>query len=332
MDMNGARRVLVTGADGFIGRALVTSLAAQGIDHVAAVRVRRPDSAPSALALGDFAAADWTGAMRSVGTIVHLAGRAHVLRGDHDPTPHIVANVHVTRRLIDAARHAGVRRVVFASTIKVYGENTRPGHPFTAGDPARPRDAYAKSKAEAEQVIVRACAAGGMDAVVLRLPLVYGPGVKGNFALLLDAIANGRRLPFAGVSNRRSLLFVGNAVSAIERAMVAAALGGQVLPVADREAVSTPQLIRALALAMHVEPRLSRLPTSMLRAGAALMGRRGASQRLLDSLEVDGRRFESLAGWAPPFSFSEGIATTAAWWRARGDVSASPRREAPAPL
>jgi UDP-glucose 4-epimerase len=331
MAVNGAGRVLITGADGFIGRALVASLAAQGIDHVGAVRARRADSPPSALALGDFAAADWTAAMRSVGTLVHLAGRAHVLRGDHDPTPHIVANVHVTRRLIDAARRAGVRRVVFASTIKVYGESTRPGHPFAAGDPPRPRDAYAKSKAEAEQVIARACTDGDMDAVVLRLPLVYGPGVKGNFALLLDAIMKQRRLPFAGVSNRRSLLYVGNAVSAIERAMAKAALGGQVLPLADRESVSTPQLIRALALAMGVEPRLSRLPASVLRAGAALMGRRGASQRLLDSLEVDGRRFETLAAWTPPFSFSEGIAATAAWWRVQGDPS-SARRETAAPL
>jgi UDP-glucose 4-epimerase len=330
--MNGASRVLITGADGFIGRALVTSLAAQGIDHVGAVRTRRAESSRSALALGDFAAADWADAVRGVGTIVHLAGRAHVLRGDHDPTPHIVANVHVTRRLMDAARRAGVRRVVFASTIKVYGENTRPGHPFASGDPAWPRDAYAKSKAEAEQVIAHACADGAMDCVVLRLPLVYGPGVKGNFALLLDAIAKQRRLPFAGVSNRRSLLYVGNAVSAIERAITMPALGGQVLPVADREAVSTPQLIRSLALAIGVEPRLSRLPTSMLRAGAALMGRRGASQRLLDSLEVDGRRFESLADWTPPFSFSEGVAATAAWWRAHGDLSPAARPETAAPL
>ena len=152
------------------------------------------------VALGDFAAADWDAALSGVDAIVHLAGRAHVVSGrDADPTPHVVANVHVTRRLLDAAVQAGVRRVVFASTVKIYGETTRQGRPFRAGDPPHPSDAYARSKAEAENVLWQVCRDSGMEGVVLRLPLTYGPGVKGNFLLLLEAIAKGRRLPFAGV-------------------------------------------------------------------------------------------------------------------------------------
>jgi nucleoside-diphosphate-sugar epimerase len=310
------RRVLVTGADGFIGRALCAEFARQGIAHVGAVR-KVTDDASDRVALGDFAAADWDDALEDVDAIAHLAGRAHVTERDYDPTPHIVANVHVTRRLLEAARRARVRRVVFASTIKVYGESTLPGRPFRTGDPAHPRDAYAKSKAEAENVLWQACNGSDIEAVVLRLPLVYGPGVKGNFALLLDAVAANRRLPFAGVRNLRSLLFLDNAVSAIATALRVPQLAGQTLPVADAEAVSTPELIRKVASALGTTPRLSRMPVSMLHAGAALLGRRAASARLLGSLQVDAREFGVLAQWTPPRTLDEGIAVTAAWWRSQ---------------
>ncbi|MEP6942382.1 MAG: NAD-dependent epimerase/dehydratase family protein [Betaproteobacteria bacterium] len=312
-----ASKVLVTGAGGFIGRALCADLARRGVAHVAAVRGGGDESDPARRALGDFAAADWEHALDGVDTIVHLAGRAHVTGRDHDPTPHIVANVHVTRRLLDAARRARVRRVVFASTVKVYGETTRPGRPFRAGDAAQPRDAYARSKAEAENLVWQACRDGDMEGVVLRWPLVYGEGVKGNFALLIEAVAGERRLPFAGVDNRRSLLYVGNAVTAIAAALEVPALAGQTLPVADARPVSTPELILKIAAALGVEARLSRMPTSVLRAGAALMGRRGASSRLLGSLEIDASRFAELARWTPSVGVDEGIAATIAWWRAR---------------
>jgi nucleoside-diphosphate-sugar epimerase len=310
-------KVLVTGAGGFIGRALCAHLAERGIAHVAAVRsLASQQDLPrsNVTALGDFAAAEWGDALTGIDSIVHLAGRAHVLR-DTDPTPHIVANVHVTRRLLHAATKAGVRRVVFASTVKVYGETTAMGRPFRAGDPSHPRDAYALSKAEAENVLWQACRNSGIEGIVLRLPLAYGPGVKGNFLLLLDAIAGGRRLPFAGVVNRRSLLYVGNAVSAIEAALRSPTLAGQTLPIADAQAVSTPELIMKLARALGTTPHLSRLPTSVLRAGATLLGRRGTSIRLLGSLEVDATRFCELAPWAPTVAIDEGLAATAAWWK-----------------
>lgn len=320
MDVKGSApgKVLVTGAGGFIGRALCARLAEQGIAHVGVVRsLASQQELPHSqvMALGDFAAAEWDTAMTGVDSIVHLAGRAHVVSGDADPTPHIVANVHVTRRLIAAAAKAGVRRVVFASTIKVYGETTRTGQPFRAGDAPHPRDAYARSKAEAENVLWQVCRGSGIEGVVLRLPLAYGPGVKGNFLLLLEAIAKGRRLPFAGVVNRRSLLYVGNAVSAIEAALRSPALVGETLPIADTQSVSTPDLIMKLARRLDATPRLSRVPTSVLRAGAALLGRRGASMRLLGSLEVDATRFCELAPWTPPIDLDDGLAATVAWWK-----------------
>jgi nucleoside-diphosphate-sugar epimerase len=315
-----AGKVLVTGAQGFIGHALCRHLSAIGVPCIGAVRASKPDDPAGTLALGDFAAADWDEAIRGVDTIVHLAGRAHVLSGTRgvdasDPTPYVVANVHVTRRLCEAAARANVRRIVLASSVKIYGESTRPGKPFRAGDPDSPVDAYAHSKAEAERVLWRACAASALDGVVLRLPLTYGAGVKGNFLTLTEAIAAGRSLPLAGITNRRSLLNVDNAVSAIHTALSAPALAGQTLPIADGESVSTSALAERLGKALGVPARLYRLPPLLLRSGAALAGRRAVAGRVLDSLEVDSRRFCDLAQWSQPFTMDEGLAATAAWWK-----------------
>ena len=314
-------RVLVTGADGFIGRALCARLAAAQVAHVGAVRALPPGGTPSRdlVVLGDFAAADWTSVLRGVDAIVHLAGRAHVAnaRDASDPTPFVVANVHVTRRLLDAALQAGVRRVVLASTIKVYGEATLPGKPFRAGDPTAPQDAYAHSKAGAEHVLWHACRGGAIEGVALRLPLTYGPGVKGNFARLLDAIAAERRLPLRGIDNRRSLLYVGNAVSAIESSLTTPALAGETLPVADAESVSTSDLVLSLARELDVTPHLFHVPAFVMRAGGMLLGKRASLARLLGTLEVDAGRFRDLARWTPPFTVDEGLAATAAWWKLR---------------
>ncbi|MGH8799608.1 MAG: NAD-dependent epimerase/dehydratase family protein [Casimicrobiaceae bacterium] len=314
-------KLLVTGAGGFIGRALCAGLAAAGVPHVGAVRaLAHGEAARSDLvALGDFAAADWAAVLRDIDTVVHLAGRAHVPAGrdTDEPTPFVVGNVHVTRRLLDAALAAGVRRVVLASTVKVYGETTRPGLPFRAGDAAAPQDAYAHSKAGAEAVLWQACRGGALEGVVLRLPLTYGPGVKGNFAHLLDAVAAERRLPLAGIRNRRTLLYVGNAVSAIDAAITVPALAGETLPVADGESMSTGDLIERLARELEVAARLYHVPATLLRTGAMLAGRRAAVARLLGTLEVDAGRFRQLADWTPPYTADEGLHDTAAAWKLR---------------
>jgi len=313
-------KVLVTGAHGFIGHALCRHLSAIGVPYVTAVRTPGANSQDGeAAVVGDLAAADWDEALAGVDSIVHLAGRAHVLhpRDAADHTPYLVANVHVTRRLCDAAVRAKVRRIVFASSVKVYGESTRKGRPFRAGDPAAPRYAYAQSKAEAERVLWQACAGSALEGVVLRLPLTYGAGVKGNFLTLLEAIAAGRRLPLAGIGNRRSLLNVDNAVSAIVAALTVPALAGQTLPIADNETVSTSELAQRIGNALGVPARLFYLPAALLRAGAALVGRRAAAARLLGSLEVDAQQFRDLAGWSQPYTLDEGLAATAAWWRLR---------------
>ncbi len=314
-------RVLVTGAGGFIGRALCARLAGAGVDYVAAVRSVAPNDGglDARVALGDFAAAEWGDVVHGVDAIVHLAGRAHVPRGRaaDAPTPYLVANVHVTRRVAEAAGRAGVRRIVFASTVKVYGAASEPGRPFRAGDPAAPQDAYARSKAEAEDALRDIGRAHGIEVFVLRLPLTYGPGVKGNFLSLLEAVAAERRLPIAGIANRRSLLYVSNAVSAIEAALAASTVPEEPLPIADSEVVSTPELAGRLARALRVSAHLFRVPAQFLRATAKLIGRGADVDRLLDSFEVDTSRFRELTGWSPPRSLDEGLAATAAWWRMR---------------
>ena len=314
------RKVLISGAGGFIGRALRRRLAASGIPFVAAMRKLSSEdaAAPECVALGDFAAADWEQVLAGVDAVVHLAGLAQLPR-EHagDATPYVVANVHVTRRLLTAASRAGVRRIVLASTIKVYGETTARGRPFRAGDPAQPRDDYARTKEQAEKVLWQICDAAGMEGVVLRLPLTYGPGVTGNFLALLEAVAARRWLPLAGLANRRSLLYVRNAAAAIEASLTAPALAGETLPVADAQSVSTSELVRRIARAFGVTARLYYVPAALLRAGALSTGRRGAASRLLGSLEVDPTRFGELAHWTPTATLDEGLAATAAWWRLR---------------
>lgn len=314
-------KIVVTGARGFIGRALCARLKRTGVAHIGVVRALEPKLGADSelLALGDFAAADWDGVLAGADAVVHLAGRAHVPRGAarDAATLYVVGNVHVTRRLAEAAARAHVRRIVLASSVKVYGETTRPGRPFSPDDIAAPQDAYARSKAEAESVLRAVCGENGIEAVILRLPLGYGPGVGGNFLALLEAVARERRLPLAGIDNRRSLLYQGNAVSAIEAALRVPELAGTTLPVADAQSVSTSELVRKLAAALRVRARLFRVPAAALRGASSLAGRRADVQRLLGSLEVDSSRFCELAQWSPPYSLDQGLAATAAWWRMR---------------
>ena len=320
MSASRAGKVLITGAGGFIGSALRRRLKESGIAYVGAVRDASPEERATgeAIALGDFAAADWIPALQGVDAVVHLAGRAHARDAPRgDATPYVVANVHVTRRLVEAAGRVGVRRVIFASTIKVYGEKTQRDHAFQAGDPARPCDDYARSKAEAERVLWQYCRAAGIEAVVLRLPLTYGPGVGGNFLALMEAVASGSRLPFASVANRRTLLYVGNAASAIEAAIRAPWLADETLPIADAESVSTADLIERIARALGVPARLYAAPPLLLSAAAIAIGRRAAAARLLGSLEVDASRFRELAHWKPTSTLDEGLVATAAWWLAQ---------------
>jgi nucleoside-diphosphate-sugar epimerase len=307
--------VLVTGASGFVGRALCDVLAASGRRVRKAVRMPVPGLSDS-VAVGDIGLdTGWRAALEGVSSMVHLAARTHVLR-ETAPDPlaeYRRINVSGTERLARSAAAHGARRFVFLSSVKVNGERTE-GRPFTEDDAPHPADAYGISKWEAEQALSRIAAETGLEVVVLRPPLVYGPGVKGNFLRLMNLVARGVPLPLGAVANRRSFIYTGNLAGAIVQALDAPQAAGRTYLVSDGEDVSTPDLVRALARALGVKPRLLSLPLAALGLGATLAGKRAEFERLTGSLQVDSSRIRQELGWEPRYSLTQGLTETARWY------------------
>lgn len=314
--MNTRDNILVTGANGFVGRALCSALAAAGHGVRMAARAPQPDL-PGAVAVGDIGpATDWHAALDGMYGVVHLAARTHVLRETAaDPLAEFRRiNVSGTERLARSAAAQGVRRFVFLSSVKVNGEST-PARSFTEDDAPHPEDAYGASKLEAEQALSRVAAATGLEVVVLRPPLIYGPGVKGNFLRLMQLVARGTPLPLGAIRNRRSLLYVGNLADAIVKAVDAPRAAGATYLVADGEDVSTPDLVRRLALALGVTARLPALPLAALNFIAAIAGKRAELARLAGSLQLDSSRIRRELDWKPRYSLAQGLTETARWYR-----------------
>ena len=322
-----AQAVLVTGADGFVGSALCPELAAAGYSVRRAVRAHaaEPDDDGSLhYTMGDIGPdTDWARAVAGTHAVVHLAARTHVMRERAaDPiAEYRRVNVDATRRLAEQAVAAGVRRLVFLSSIKVNGEATH-GRPYTEEDPPRPEDAYGTTKLEAEQVLQRLGEKSGLETVVLRPPLVYGPGVKGNFLRLLATVARGLPLPLASLDNRRSLLYVGNLVDAILAALRAPQAAGRTYLVSDGEDHSTPELVRAIAAALGVSARLFACPEVALRVCAMALGRRREFDRLAGSLQIDDSRIRRELSWRPRYSLGLSLAETAQWYHSQSGAQA----------
>lgn len=322
-----ANTVLVTGASGFVGSAVCARLL-EGGSRVRALL--RPGSAAPAgtepvVAAGLHDGEALRRAVEGVDAVVHLAARVHVMRdAASDPLAEFRAvNVEGTRRLAREAAAAGVRTFVFASSVKAMGEMSPASGPWTEATPPAPADPYGVSKLEAEAALA-AEAAGGMRAAVLRLPLVYGPGVKANMLRLFQLVDRGVPLPLGGIRNRRSLLFVGNAADAV-RAVLAAPDAAGVFLVSDGEDLATPELVRRIGRALGRPARLLPVPEALFRAAAAagdVVSRavpfpftRAAADRLLGSLAVDSGRLRRMAGWTPPFTVDDGLSRTAEWYR-----------------
>jgi len=317
--MSSAAPVLVTGAEGFIGSALCRALTGAGVAVRRAVRRARATenraTAPT-FEVGEISGStNWTEALRGVECAVHLAAPAGVegLAAADPLALYRRVNVAGSRRLAEQAATAGTRRLVFMSTIKVNGEASRE-RPFTENDPPRPEDAYGISKWEAEQALRDVAQKTGLELVVLRPPLVYGPGVKGNFLRLLQLVARGVPLPLASVHNRRSLVYLGNLVDAVVTAISAPQAAGQTYLVSDGEDLSTPDLIRAIARALGVRARLFPCPVALLRAAAALAGRGEEARRLTGSLQVDSSKMRRELAWSPRYTLEQGLAETARWF------------------
>ena len=249
--------------------------------------------------------------------IVHLAARVHVMADPAaDPLREFrKVNVVWTERLARAATAEGVRRFVYMSSIKVNGEQSTV--PFTERDFPDPQDAYGLSKWEAEQVLAMVSSQTGLETVVIRSPLVYGPGVGGNFLQLLHVLEKGIPLPLAGVENRRSLIYRENLVDALSRCVHDEVVTGQTYLVSDGEDLSTPELMRRLGKALGVSVRLWPLPLSILSGIGQLVGKPMVVDRLLSSLPVDSSKIRKELDWHSPFSVDQGLAATATWFRTR---------------
>jgi nucleoside-diphosphate-sugar epimerase len=314
-------QVLVTGANGFIGSALCHALVGAG--HVPRAAVRRivpgGKSPESAVGVGEIDGnTDWSKALRGIEYIVHLASPSAPPRGS--PADSLAGyrrvNVAGSRRLAEQAAAAGARRLVFMSTIKVNGERTAE-RAYTENDAPRPEDAYGISKQEAEQALRDVAQKTGLEIVVLRPPIVYGPGVKGNFLRLMNLVARGVPLPLGAVNNRRSFIYTGNLAAAIIKALDAPQAAGRTYLVSDGEDVSTPDLVRGLARALGVKARLLSLPVAALGLGATLAGKRAEFVRLSGSLQVDSSRIRRELDWRPPFTLAQGLEPTAKWYPGR---------------
>lgn len=311
-------RVLITGAGGFVGSALCRVLAVAGFDVIAGTRDGSPPATGTETRrIGDLDDAGLLAdAVSGLDFVVHLAARAHVMADDEsDPlAAYRSANVDGTRLIAEAAAAAGVRRMVFLSSVKVNGERTGV-RPFTEQDPPAPEDAYGISKCEAEQVLATAASAAALQTVILRSPLVYGPGVRANFLSLLRLCDSALPLPFGAVTgNKRSLIYLGNLTDAIRHALIHdGAVGGTYL-VCDGEDLSTADLIRRIRQALDRPARLLPVPPALLRAALAAVGKGAMADRLIDSLAVDSSRFRAAMGWRPPFGVADGLAATAAWF------------------
>lgn len=316
-------KILVTGANGFVGLALCKSLAQRG--HEVRGVVREPQSVGALRLAGAETAAvgsidgrtDWSAALSGMETVIHLAARVHVMHENSvDPLAEFRrVNVAGTEHLARAAAASGVRRLVYASSVKVNGEATEGGQKYAETDPPAPQDPYGISKYEAEQALHRVARETGMEIVIVRPPLVYGPGVKGNFIQMLNVLGRGIPLPLASVENRRSLVYLGNLVDALIACATHPAAAGQTYLVSDGEDVSTPDLLRLLAEAAGKQARLFPCPPRLLKALARVTGKSAQADRLLGSLRVESGKIRADLNWTPPYSLRQGLQATAEWYR-----------------
>lgn len=304
--------ILVTGANGFVGSALCSRLCGEGLPVRLAVRLMgQQQRGGETVEVGNITAeTDWTTALKDVQYVVHLAARVHVMvEQGADPLAEFrLVNVEGSANLARQAAAAGVKRFVFLSSIKVNGESTQPGRPFAADDEPVPEDPYGISKHKTEQALKKVAEKTGMEVVIIRSPLVYGPGVRANFEVMMRWLARGVPLPLGAViHNRRSLVALDNLVDLIVTCLNHPAAANQIFLVSDGADLSTADLLRQMGQALGKPARLFYVPTELLKLGAVLLNKQGIYQRLCGSLQVDISKTRQLLKWNPPLSVDEGV-------------------------
>lgn len=309
-------RLLVTGANGFVGRTLCRQAVAQGFQVRGATRTACPmGGGVENIGVGALdESTDWHAVLEGIDVVIHLAARVHVMKDAAiDPLAEFLRiNLHGTVNLAQQAVRAGVRRFVYVSSIKVNGERTSETEPFTESDNPDPQDPYAISKWRAEQALYRIARETGLEIVIVRPPLVYGPGVKGNFLQMLKVLSSGIPLPLSAVNNLRSLIYVENLVDALLACAEQHGAVGKTYLVSDGEDISTPDLLRRLGRTIGHPARLFPLPIWALRLGGRFLGRAKQVERLAGSLRVDSGRIRRELGWQPPYTLEQGLHATVA--------------------
>ena len=318
--------VLITGATGFVGSRLAGFLSAQFPEMELRLAVRhRPDEleVPGVLPVGSIEVVgdinphtNWADALDGVDEVIHLAARVHVMNDVAlDPLEEYRnTNTLATIHLAQEAAKAGVKRFIYLSSIKVNGEETSPGQSYSEDSTPAPIDPYGVSKWEAELGLEKVCAQTGMEFVIIRPPLIYGPGVKANFQKLMGLVAKGMPLPLGATHNQRSMLALDNLVSFIAEVMTNPLAANQRFLLSDGEDVSTTQLLRLIAKGMGKSIWLLPVPAFILRAAAQILGASAAADRMLGSLQIDSSKARQLLHWQTPLSAEEAIALTAKDW------------------
>ena len=311
--------MLVTGANGLVGRALCESLSERGREFRPVVRVRcEPIGSATPYVVGDIGACtDWSSAVDGVSEVVHLASRVHVMKeaGGDVAALYREANTLGTLRLAQQAAEAGVRRFVFVSSVKVNGEER--DEAYSEDDRPDPIGPYATSKRDAELGLWEIAERSGMEVVVIRPPLVYGPGVRANFLSMMRWLHRGAPLPFGAIINKRSLVAIGNLVDFIVTCVDHPAAANEIFMVSDGEDLSTTELLARLAKALEVKAHLIDVPVQVLELGATVFGQRELLRRLCGSLCVNSTKANRLLQWSPPLSVDDGLKAAADHYRAK---------------
>lgn len=303
--------ILITGANGFVGNALYQTMQSAHQNYRLTGTSRQlarfsyltqsPELGPTA---------DWTKLLKEVDTVIHCAALIQTTQESKAAAlkQFRTVNLEGTATLAQQAANLGIRRFIHLSTIKVNGETTEPGKPFQHTDPPAPQDAYALSKTEAEQALKSICQNSNMEFVILRAPLVYGPGVKGNFAHMMNAINRRIPLPLGAIThNKRSLIAVGNLVDLIITCINHPSAANQTFLASDGEDLSTTELLQKLATATGTPARLLKIPPSILTAAASVLRRRALAQRLFGNLQLDTHHTQTSLNWTPPLTVAQGL-------------------------
>lgn len=305
-------KICVTGASGFIGNSVCQNLSLSGQQVKGAVRFLKPTIRQNRnieyISVGEINSdTNWKNVLSDCECVIHCAGKAHEMSKKSKFDEYKAINVDGTYQLAIQAAKAGVRRLVFLSTIKVNGEFTEDGFPFSSSEKIAPKDFYSFSKHEAEQILWRVAKQSGLEVVVLRLPLVYGEGVKGNLPRLMKLLRHSIPLPFKAIKNKRSMVGIDNLIDLIRVCIENMNASGKTFLVSDGEDISTPGLIYLLGSSMGCSPLLFSVPVKLLKLSSRIIGIQSEMDRLTTSLQVDNRHVSKILTWTPSVSLKEGF-------------------------